>query len=95
MPYLEISGRDSVIQALYGVIQTLMCPMANLHLQQLDSKLTELMELCSKLKLENRSLRNQQQTLVEERAKLIEKNELARTKVESMITRLKSMEASQ
>jgi len=69
--------------------------MANLHLQQLDSKLTELMELCSKLKLENRSLRNQQQTLVEERAKLIEKNELARTKVESMITRLKSMEASQ
>jgi len=69
--------------------------MANLHLQQLDSKLTELVELCSKLKLENRSLRNQQQTLVEERAKLIEKNELARTKVESMITRLKSMEASQ
>ena len=67
-----------------GIYVAMSEQMVNQHLQQLDSKLSELMELCSKLKLENRSLRTQQQTLVEERAKLIEKNELARTKVESL-----------
>ncbi|MDH3716239.1 MAG: TIGR02449 family protein, partial [Gammaproteobacteria bacterium] len=46
------------------------------------------------LKAENDSLRAQQQVLTTERAKLIEKNELARTRVEAMITRLKAMEMS-
>jgi len=37
-------------------------------------------------------LRNQQDSLVSERANLIEKNEMARTRVEAMINRLKAME---
>ena len=40
-------------------------------------------------------LREQHSSLIEERARLVEKNETARTKVEQMIIRLKSMEAGQ
>jgi cell division protein ZapB len=61
----------------------------------LESQLEDLASLYSKLKLENRTLREQQIALVEERARLIEKNEMARSKVEQMIVRLKSLEAGQ
>ncbi|MGD8941241.1 MAG: TIGR02449 family protein, partial [Gammaproteobacteria bacterium] len=37
-------------------------------------------------------LKNRQDLLVEERARLIEKTELARSRVESMLVRLKAME---
>ncbi len=70
-------------------------PQIHTELQQLDTKLSNLVELCARLQQENRSLKNQQQNLIEERSKLIEKNELARGKVESMITRLKSLEVAQ
>lgn len=62
---------------------------------QLETRLEDLASLHAKLKIENRTLREQQSTLVEERARLIEKNELARGKVEQMIVRLKSLEAGQ
>ncbi|MEZ5558449.1 MAG: TIGR02449 family protein [Pseudomonadales bacterium] len=58
----------------------------------LDQKVTELLELCAVLSRENRALRAQQQNWTVERAKLIEKNELAKSRVESMITRLKALE---
>ena len=47
--------------------------------------------------IENRKSRpaEQHSSLIEERARLVEKNETARTKVEQMIIRLKSMEAGQ
>jgi len=41
---------------------------------------------------ENRSLRLQQEQLVGERSQLLAKNEQARSRVEAMITRLKSLE---
>lgn len=62
------------------------------ELKKLESRLDELVQTIQRLKDENRSLRDQQDSLVSERANLIEKNELARAKVEAMITRLKSME---
>jgi len=65
------------------------------ELDGLESRLGELSALCSKLRTENLVLREQQGSLIEERARLIEKNETARTKVEQMIVRLKSMEAGQ
>ena len=65
------------------------------QLMQLEKRIQDLANLCSGLQVENKSLRNQQTGLVEERARLIEKNELARTKVEQMIQRLKSLEAGQ
>jgi cell division protein ZapB len=58
----------------------------------LEAKIDELIELCSVLTRENRALRAQQQNWTTERAKLIEKNELAKSRVESMITRLKALE---
>jgi cell division protein ZapB len=58
----------------------------------LVNQIDELIELCSVLSRENRALRAQQQSWTSERAKLIEKNELAKSRVESMITRLKALE---
>ena len=58
----------------------------------LEQKVDELIELCSVLTRENRALRTQQNNWTMERAKLIEKNELAKSRVESMITRLKALE---
>ena len=58
----------------------------------LEQKVDELIELCAVLTRENRALRAQQQNWTTERAKLIEKNELAKSRVESMITRLKALE---
>jgi cell division protein ZapB len=62
------------------------------ELRKLEVRLEELVNTITRLKEENRSLRNQQDSLVSERANLIEKNELARTRVEAMINRLKAME---
>jgi len=62
------------------------------ELQKLEVGLEELVNTITRLKEENRSLRNQQDSLVSERANLIEKNEMARTRVEAMINRLKAME---
>ena len=58
----------------------------------LEAKIDELIDLCGVLTKENRALRAQQQNWTTERAKLIEKNELAKSRVESMITRLKALE---
>ncbi len=62
------------------------------ELRKLEVRLEELVKTIERLKEENRSLRHQQDTLVTERAGLIEKNELARSRVEAMINRLKAME---
>lgn len=61
----------------------------------LESRLQALISLCTRLRQENQVLREQQDALVEERARLIDKNETARNKVEQMIVRLKSLEVSQ
>ncbi len=61
-------------------------------LDALERKIDELIKLCELLSRENRALRSQQAAWTTERARLIEKNELAKSKVESMITRLKSLE---
>lgn len=58
----------------------------------LEEKVEELIEMCTVLGRDNRALRTQQQNWTTERAKLIEKNELAKSRVESMITRLKTLE---
>jgi cell division protein ZapB len=66
-----------------------------MDLQALEIRVEELIRACSFLKDENKSLRQKQEHLVAERATLIEKTELARARVEAMITRLKSMESPQ
>ncbi len=73
--------------------------MTDQLLLALETKLDQLIQQCSRLDSENRALKQEAEsaTLREsewhgERARLVEKNELARTRVEAMITRLKSLE---
>ncbi len=66
--------------------------MPDYDLDTLERQVEELIRTCRQLREENKSLRTRQDHLVAERAELIEKTELARSRVESMITRLKSME---
>ena len=58
----------------------------------LETKIDELIRLCSQLDRENSVLRSRETQWRTERKQLIEKNELARSKVEAMILRLKAME---
>jgi cell division protein ZapB len=62
------------------------------ELQNLSARLDELGSQARRLSEENRSLRLQQEQLVNERSTLLAKNEQARTRVEAMIARLKSLE---
>lgn len=61
-------------------------------LRLLEQRVSDLIDTVGVLKSENTSLRHQQHNLMTERSQLIEKTELARTRVESMISRLKSLE---
>ncbi|WP_028614600.1 TIGR02449 family protein [Halopseudomonas pelagia] len=58
----------------------------------LTLKVVQLIELCDRLQVQNRHLHAQEKSWREERLQLIEKNDLARQKVEAMISRLKSLE---
>ncbi len=66
--------------------------MSEYNLDTLERQADELIRVCDKLRDENASLRASQEHLVAERAELIEKNELARSRIEAMVARLKSME---
>lgn len=58
----------------------------------LERHVSELISLTEQLSRENKALRTQQENWSVERAKLIEKNELAKSRVESMIGRLRALE---
>lgn len=66
--------------------------MTSSNLSQLEEKLDKLIQLCDQLHSENHSLRERESSLLRERSKLLEKNELARSKVEAMISRLKNLD---
>ncbi|EFQ60401.1 hypothetical protein PFWH6_5674 [Pseudomonas fluorescens WH6] len=67
-------------------------PMEDTDLQALMARLELLITRVEQLKSQNGLLLAQEKTWREERAHLIEKNEIARRKVESMISRLKALE---
>lgn len=69
--------------------------MEETDIKMLELRVDELIQRLNAVKNENRSLRESQSTLITERARLIEKTELARTRVEAMITRLRAMEQEQ
>ncbi len=62
------------------------------RINKLEEQVSELLELCQRLGNDNQELRAQLQTLTSERSNLIESKEKVRVQVESMITRLRSME---
>jgi len=61
-------------------------------LQALTRQLELLIQRLEQIKAHNRFLLTNEKAWREERAHLIEKNEIARHKVESMISRLKALE---
>ena len=61
-------------------------------LRQLEQRIDDLIDTVGLLKDENTNLLQQQDRLVTERSQLIEKTEMARSRVEAMISRLKSLE---
>ena len=66
--------------------------MSDTDIIKLENRIDELITICDQLKNENSVLRERQNLLVDERNRLIEKADLARSRVESILTRLRSME---
>jgi len=58
----------------------------------LADKLDQLLERYGKLELENQALKSRQENWIRERAQLVHKNDLAKTKLEAMIGRLRALE---
>jgi cell division protein ZapB len=61
-------------------------------LKALESRIDQLIELCQRLKNENKLLKSEQGSMNAERARLMEKTRVARERIESMIDRLKALE---
>lgn len=66
--------------------------MSERLIAEVEAKLEQLVRRCQQLDAENRDLRRQEQEWINERSRLMEKNELARSRIESLITRLKQFE---
>ncbi|MEH6357081.1 MAG: TIGR02449 family protein [Marinobacter sp.] len=62
------------------------------EVQVLADKLDQLLERYGKLELENQTLKSRQDDWIRERAQLVHKNDLAKTKLEAMIGRLRALE---
>ena len=61
----------------------------------LDQKIDSLIELCATMKRDNQLLRANEHNWHSERQQLLETNKLAKTRLESVLNRLKSLEQSQ
>ena len=66
---------------------------SDLGVDGLEARLIELIKLCEQLKAENIRLRARQASLLSERSELVDKNEIARARVESILSRLKETES--
>jgi len=66
--------------------------MTEQALKDVEAKLDELISLCNRLEKENATLKAKEEGWQQERARLLEKNEIARNRVEAMINRLKNLE---
>ena len=62
------------------------------EIRRLEKQIDDLLGLLGALREENRALRQRQDTLSNERATLMQRNEQVRTRVEAMIGRLKTLE---
>jgi cell division protein ZapB len=66
----------------------------DLELVRLEKRIEELLAAMDQLKEENRALHHRHESLANERAGLVNRNEQMRTRVEAMIGRLKTLEHS-
>jgi cell division protein ZapB len=63
-----------------------------LEIKDLETKIDELIQLMDELERKQDMMSDNQANWQTERARLLEKNELAKTKVEAMIMRLKALD---
>ena len=63
-----------------------------MDLSTLEKRIDELITFCDQLERKQESMAAKQEKGVQERTRLLEKNELAKAKIEAMIMRLKSLE---
>ena len=68
--------------------------MSDANLKSLETKIDELIAFCAHLQHENQNLKDRESNLLKERANLIEKNQVVRQRVETIVSRLKSMQDS-
>ena len=87
---LTLRHASSIVTGTYNSTQYTL--MADHQLQVLEQKIDELIALCKQLNRENQTLKADSAGWQSERQDLMEKNELARTRVEAMINRLRTME---
>lgn len=83
---------DNIVESATNLLMTPSEKDPLLELAALEVKLDALIVQFNLVKNENKSLKINQDTLVKEKAKLLEKTTLAKARVEAMITRLKAME---
>ena len=57
----------------------------------LEKRVSDLISLSDKLSIENKALRSEQRKWTAKRAALLQKNELAKSKIKTVLTRLKGM----
>jgi cell division protein ZapB len=87
-------GIDRAGQPHYiGRMTTKMTPsLIDAELSRLEELVAGLLETVERLSQENRSLRIQQDSTASERANLLEKHDQVRSRVDAIVTRLKSLE---
>jgi cell division protein ZapB len=63
-----------------------------LDISTLEKRIDELIALCDELERKQSTMETDRENWLQERTRLLEKNEMAKTKIEAMIMRLKSLE---
>ena len=63
-----------------------------MEIKDLEIKIDELIQLCDQLERKQAVMEADRETWLSERTSLLEKNEMAKSKVEAMIRRLKTLE---
>ena len=63
-----------------------------MDINTLEKRIDELITLCDELDSKHRAIETDRENWTQERTSLLEKNEMAKAKIEAMIMRLKSLE---
>ena len=67
--------------------------MEKAELQQLEQQVDDLLHVSRRMRDENMLLKSQQSAWLAERAKLVERTELARSRIDKMVERLKQLDS--
>lgn len=63
-----------------------------MEIKDLEAKIDALIQLCDELEQKNAVLQTDKDSWISGKSRLLEKNDMARNKVEAMIMRLKTLE---